>query len=77
MLISQSIPNPIGSQDILFLQFFGDVEEAVWAIEVMKGSGLPVALTMRMGLTGDFANVPPGECALMMAAAGILYTPSF
>ena len=51
-------------------QFFGHVEEAEWAIEIMKELKVPVACTMRMGPTGDIHNVSPGECALRMARAG-------
>ena len=42
----------------------------MWAIEVMKELGVPVACTMRVGPTGDLANVPPGDCAVRMAKAG-------
>ena len=32
------------------------MEEAEWAIEVMKEMGIPVALTMGLGPTGDIHN---------------------
>ena len=35
------------------------MEEAEWAIEVMKELGVPVACTMRVGPTGDFDDVSP------------------
>ena len=49
------------------------MEEAEWAIEVMKELGIPVACTMRMGPTGDMHNVLAGECAVRMAKAGECY----
>ena len=61
-------PNPFPC-----LQFFAYVKEAEWAIEVMKELGVPVACTMRVGPTGDFDDVPPGECALSMAKAGEIW----
>jgi len=51
-------------------EFFGHVEEAEWAIETLKETGLPVACTMRMGPTGDIDDVAPGDCAVRMAKAG-------
>ena len=52
------------------LQFLAFVEEAVWAVETMKESGLPVAVTMRMGPTGDMTDLSPGEVAVKLARAG-------
>ncbi len=46
------------------------MEEAEWAIEVMKELGVPIACTMRMGPTGDQHDVSVGECAVRMAKAG-------
>ena len=46
------------------------MEEAEWAIEVMKELGVPVACTLRMGPTGDMQNISPGECAVRMTKAG-------
>ena len=57
----------------IFLQFFGCVEEAEWAIEVMRDLGVPVACSLRMGPTGDMHNIPPGECAVRMVKAGKCY----
>ncbi|XP_013406704.1 betaine--homocysteine S-methyltransferase 1 [Lingula anatina] len=56
--------------DFLLGEFFGHVEEAEWAIEVMKSCGMPVACTLRIGPRGDLVGVPPGECAIRMAKKG-------
>ena len=42
------------------------------AVECMKkyGGGLPVALTLRAGPTGDFNDVSLQECAVMLKKAG-------
>ena len=53
------------------------MEEAAWAIEVMKELGVPVACTMRVGPTGDFDDIPPGECAARMATAGQICIPVY
>ena len=42
------------------------------AVQVMKETPLPVALTMRMGPTGDHSDVSPAECAVRLARAGTL-----
>ena len=52
-------------------QFFANVEEAEWAVEVMKSTGKPVAITMQIGPKGDMQNVPSGECAVRLARAGM------
>ena len=52
------------------MQFFASVEEAVWAIEVLRDVGVPIACTLRMGPTGDQQDVSPAECAIRMARAG-------
>lgn len=57
---------------IFFLQFFDHVEEAVWAVEVLKTSSKPVAATLCISPYGDRAGVPPGECAVRLAKAGTL-----
>lgn len=57
---------------ILFLQFFDHVEEAVWAVDVLKTSGKPVAATMCISPYGDMEGVPPGECAVRLVKAGTL-----
>jgi len=58
--------------DFLLGEFFGDVKEAVIAVEAMKqfGGGLPVALTLRAGPTGDFNDVSLQKCAVMLKRAG-------
>ena len=55
----------------LFLrQFFANVEEAEWAVEVMKSTGKPTAVTLCIGPDGDSCDVPAGECAVRLARAG-------
>ena len=51
-------------------QFFDSSEEAEWAVEVMRSSGLPVAVTMCIGPDGDINDVPSGACAVKLARAG-------
>lgn len=48
------------------------MEEAVWAVEVLKESGKPVAVTMCIGPEGDMHGVAPGACAVELAKAGNL-----
>ena len=56
---------------LLFLgQFFEFVEEAVWAVEVLKSTGLPVAVTMCISEMGDSHGVSCGDCAVKLAQAG-------
>ncbi|XP_012520031.1 PREDICTED: S-methylmethionine--homocysteine S-methyltransferase BHMT2 [Propithecus coquereli] len=56
--------------DFLIAEYFEYVEEAVWAVEVLKESGKPVAATMCIGPAGDMHGVTPGECAVRLAKAG-------
>ncbi|KAJ1209399.1 hypothetical protein NDU88_004777 [Pleurodeles waltl] len=56
--------------DFLIAEYFEHVEEAVWAVEVLKESGLPVAATMCIGPEGDMNCVTPGECAVRLVKAG-------
>ncbi|XP_071504432.1 betaine--homocysteine S-methyltransferase 1-like [Diadema antillarum] len=56
--------------DFLMGEFFGHVEEAEWAIEIMASTGLPVACTTRMGVGGDESGVKPADVAVRMARAG-------
>ena len=51
-------------------QYFHNIEEMEWAIELALRYDLPVAATMCLGPAGDGAGVPPGECAVRMARAG-------
>ncbi|XP_058028555.1 betaine--homocysteine S-methyltransferase 1-like isoform X2 [Ahaetulla prasina] len=50
--------------------YFEHVEEATWAVETLKESGLPVAVTLCIGPEGDMDGVPPGECAVRLVTAG-------
>lgn len=52
------------------LQYFEHVEEAVWAVEVLKGTGKPVAASMCIGPEGDMHGISPGECAVRLVKAG-------
>ncbi|XP_078531334.1 betaine--homocysteine S-methyltransferase 1 [Lissotriton helveticus] len=56
--------------DFLIAEYFEHVEEAAWAVEVLKESGLPVAATMCIGPEGDMNGVSPGECAVRLVKAG-------
>jgi len=59
--------------NFLLGEFFGNIQEAVWAVEVMRSAGdgeIPVAMTMRIGPTGDFNDVPLQECAVRLVNAG-------
>ncbi|XP_066299970.1 betaine--homocysteine S-methyltransferase 1-like [Branchiostoma lanceolatum] len=68
--VSFIVGKSIYAVDFLLAEFFGYVEEAEWAIEVLKGKGKPVACTLRIGPTGDDSGVSPGECAVRMAKVG-------
>lgn len=52
------------------LQYFEHVEEAVWAVEVLKETGKPVAASLCIGPAGDMHGVSPGECAVRLVKAG-------
>nr|XP_004651720.1 S-methylmethionine--homocysteine S-methyltransferase BHMT2 [Jaculus jaculus] len=56
--------------DFLIAEYFEFVEEAVWAVEVLKEVGKPVAVTMCIGPEGDMHDVTPGECAVKLVKAG-------
>nr|XP_006981832.2 S-methylmethionine--homocysteine S-methyltransferase BHMT2 isoform X2 [Peromyscus maniculatus bairdii] len=56
--------------DFLIAEYFEHVEEAVWAVEVLREVGKPVAATMCIGPEGDMHDVTPGECAVKLARAG-------
>uniref|UniRef100_A0A3Q1EE04 Betaine--homocysteine S-methyltransferase 1-like n=1 Tax=Acanthochromis polyacanthus TaxID=80966 RepID=A0A3Q1EE04_9TELE len=56
--------------DFLIAEYFEHVEEAVWAVEVLKTSGKPVAASMCIGPEGDMHGVPAGECAVRLVKAG-------
>ncbi|XP_033037443.1 S-methylmethionine--homocysteine S-methyltransferase BHMT2 [Trachypithecus francoisi] len=55
---------------VTFLLVFEHVEEAVWAVEVLKESDRPVAVTMCIGPEGDMHDTTPGECAVRLVKAG-------
>ena len=52
------------------MKYFEHVEEAVWAVEVLKETGLPVAASLCIGPEGDIHGVPTGECAVRLVKAG-------
>ncbi|KAG8131018.1 putative Betaine--homocysteine S-methyltransferase 1-like protein [Naja naja] len=56
--------------DFLIAEYFEHVQEATWAVETLKESGLPVAVTLCIGPEGDMDGVPPGECAVRLVNAG-------
>lgn len=56
--------------DFLIAEYFEHTEEAVWAVEVLKESGKPVAATMCIGPEGDKHGVTPGACAAKLVRAG-------
>ncbi|PIO37772.1 Betaine--homocysteine S-methyltransferase 1 [Aquarana catesbeiana] len=56
--------------DFLIAEYFEHVEEAVWAVEVLKEAGKPVAATLCIGPEGDMNGVSPGQCAVRLAKAG-------
>nr|DBA23504.1 TPA: hypothetical protein GDO54_014415 [Pyxicephalus adspersus] len=56
--------------DFLIAEYFEHVEEAVWAVEVLKEAGKPVAATLCIGPEGDLNGVSPGQCAVRLAKAG-------
>ena len=53
------------------------VEEAEWAIEVMKATGLPVAMCLNICSAGDFEGVSVEECAVRIAKAGKWWNSCF
>lgn len=46
------------------------MEEAEWAVEVIKKCGKPVGITLCIGPEGDLHGIPAGECAVRLAKAG-------
>lgn len=46
------------------------MEEAEWAVQVLKASGKPVAVTLCIGPEGDLNGVSPGDCAVKLVKAG-------
>lgn len=56
--------------DFFIAEFFRHVEEAAWAVEVLKTSGKTVGATLCISPHGDMNGVPPGECAVRLVKAG-------
>jgi len=57
--------------DFILAEFFSQIEELEWALEVIRPTGLPIAATMKLcPIRGDYTDVSPGECAVRMAKAG-------
>ncbi|XP_061553620.1 betaine--homocysteine S-methyltransferase 1 [Phycodurus eques] len=56
--------------DFLIAEYFEHVEEAEWAVQVLKSTGKPVAATLCIGPEGDLNGVSPGECAVRLVKAG-------
>jgi len=56
--------------DFLICEYFEHVEEAIWACEVAKATGLPVAVTLCIGPEGDMHGIPCGETGVKLAKAG-------
>ncbi|XP_057303573.1 betaine--homocysteine S-methyltransferase 1-like [Hydractinia symbiolongicarpus] len=56
--------------DLLIAEFFMNVEEAEWAVEVMQETGLPVAISMCIGPLGDHNNISIEECGIRLAKSG-------
>ncbi|KAI4820333.1 hypothetical protein KUCAC02_028317 [Chaenocephalus aceratus] len=54
----------------LKISYFEHVEEAEWAVQMLKASGKPVAACMCIGPDGDMHDVSPGECAVRLVKAG-------
>jgi len=56
--------------DFLLAEYFEHCEEAEWAVEVLKKTGLPVAVSLCIGTEGDLHGVSTGECGVKLAKAG-------
>merc|ERR1711982_139924 len=56
--------------ELIICEYFRNILEMEWAIEVALEYGLPVGATMCMGPGGDESGVSVGECAVRMARAG-------
>lgn len=48
------------------------MEEAEWAVQVLKTTGMPVAATLCIGPEGDLNGVAPGDCAVRLVKAGMM-----
>ncbi|XP_071380784.1 betaine--homocysteine S-methyltransferase 1-like isoform X3 [Centroberyx affinis] len=58
------------SDDKLENKYFEHVEEAEWAVQVLKTTNKPVAATLCIGPEGDLNGVSPGDCAVRLVKAG-------
>nr|UIE77778.1 betaine--homocysteine S-methyltransferase 1 [Plecoglossus altivelis] len=56
--------------DFLIAEYFEHVEEAEWAVQVLKSTGKPVAANLCIGPEGDMHGVSPGDCAVRLVKAG-------
>uniref|UniRef100_UPI003AAFF151 betaine--homocysteine S-methyltransferase 1 isoform X1 n=1 Tax=Centroberyx gerrardi TaxID=166262 RepID=UPI003AAFF151 len=56
--------------DFLIAEYFEHVEEAEWAVQVLKTTNMPVAATLCIGPEGDLNGVSPGDCAVRLVKAG-------
>jgi len=56
--------------DLIICEYFRNIKEMEWAIEIALETGKPVAANMCMGPAGDEEGVTVGECAVRMAKAG-------
>ncbi|XP_068190568.1 betaine--homocysteine S-methyltransferase 1-like [Antennarius striatus] len=56
--------------DFLIAEYFEHVEEAEWAVNVLKTSKKPVAATLCIGPEGDMNGVSTGDCAVRLVKAG-------
>ncbi|KAJ8286968.1 hypothetical protein GJAV_G00045450 [Gymnothorax javanicus] len=56
--------------DFLIAEYFEHVEEAEWAVHILKATGKPVAATLCIGPDGDLNGVAPGDCAVRLVKAG-------
>ena len=59
-----------GGVDFIILEFFRNVTELEWAVEVCLGSGLPVGAMLCMGPGGELGGASVEQCAVRIARAG-------
>jgi len=56
--------------DFLIAEYFEHVEEAEWAVQVLKATGKPVAANLCIGPMGDMHGISPQECGVRLVKAG-------
>jgi len=56
--------------DMILCEYFRNIEEMEWAIELVRSYNKPCGATMCVGPNGDVDGVSLGECAVRMAKAG-------